>query len=163
MLLRHTRRLSITTLIFMIGLASIGGAINDDPALVLYLSFEEGKGDKALDQSANKIEGVLKNGVEWTKDGKVGNAVSFKGTAHIEFPEIKVLDIINEITIEGWIFPLAVQGDSNLFGRRTPANQGGYTMQWTAGKIETWIHIGGWQGTSMCVAQCPDKSTRLSK
>lgn len=143
-----TRLLSFMTLILIIGFASIGDAINKDPALVLYLPFDEGKGDKTVDQSGNKIEGALKNGVEWTKDGKIGNAVSFKGAiAHIEFPEVKVLDITNEITLEGWIFPIAVQGDSNLFGRRTPANQGGYTTQWTAGKIETWVHIGGWQGT----------------
>lgn len=148
MSIKQIRWLNFTMLVFIIGFASVSGAINRDAALVLYLPFEEGKGDKTVDQSDNKIEGVLKNGVEWTKDGKIGNAVSFKGAnTYIEFPEVKILDITDEITIEGWVFPIAVQGDSNLFGRRTPANQGGYTMQWTAGKIETWVHFGGWQGT----------------
>ena len=121
-------------------------ALNDDPALVLYLPFEEGQGNTTLDQSGSGLEGQI-NGAEWTRDGRVGNALTFQGAANVEVPEVPELDITEGITLQAWVFPLAVQGDSNLFGRRNAANQGGYTMQWTAGKIETWVHIGGWQGT----------------
>ena len=142
----HFMLFSLWLFALTIGFAFVSYAINDDPDLVLYLPFEEGKGDKTVDQSGNKIEGII-NGAEWTNDGKIGKALSFAGFAHVEFPELPVLDITDAITIEGWILPENVQGDSNLFGRRNAANQGGYTMQWTAGKIETWVHIGGWQGT----------------
>jgi hypothetical protein len=145
-MLMQKQIITVMGALILLGFVSMAEALNDDPSLMLYLPFEEGKGDVTVDQSGNGIEGVLK-GAEWTKDGKIGNALSFQGAAHVEFPEVPELNITKAITLEAWIFPLNVQGDSNLFGRRTPANQGGYTMQWTAGKIETWVHIGGWQGT----------------
>ena len=50
-----------------------------------------------------------------------------------------------------WIFPLVSQHDSNVMGRRTAGNAGGYCMQWSgfgnAAKIETWIGLPGWKGT----------------
>ena len=126
---------------------SIGKAIRDD-ALVLYCSFSEGAGDKVNDESGNNLQGEIKGGAKWAKAGKVGSAIAFSAAAQsVEFPAEKILNITKGITMEGWINPDAVQGDSDLWGRRTSANQGGYCMQWTNGMIETWIHKGGWQGT----------------
>ncbi|MBM3237270.1 LamG domain-containing protein [Candidatus Poribacteria bacterium] len=134
-------------MVSMIMFPLLGEAINDN-SLVLYLSFEENQGDKTKDQSETGTTGSLKNDVKWTKDGKYGNALSFAGAnQYVEVPNVPQLDITKEITMEAWIYPIEVQGDSSLYGRRNSANQGGYCMQWTAGKIETWIHIGGWQGT----------------
>lgn len=126
---------------------SLGEAIKDK-SLVLYLPFEENQGDKTKDQSESGLVGSLKNDVKWTKDGKYGNALSFAGAnQYVEVPNVPQLDITKEITMEAWIYPIEVQGDSSLYGRRNSANTGGYCMQWTAGKIETWIYIGTWNGT----------------
>lgn len=119
----------------------------EDETLVLYLPFEEGKGEITKDQSQTGLEGSLNNGVKWTEEGKVGNALVFERDGYVEIPASDVLNIVNEITMEAWILPDGVQADSDLYGRRTSGNVGGYCMQWTNGMIETWIHIGGWQGT----------------
>jgi len=134
-------------MVSMIIFPSIGKAIRDD-ALVLYCSFSEGAGDKVNDESGNGLQGEIKGGAKWAKAGKVGSAIAFSAAAQsVEFPAEEILNITKEITMEGWINPDAVQGDSDLWGRRTSGNQGGYCMQWTNGMIETWIHKGGWQGT----------------
>ncbi len=142
------KKMILTALmVSMIIFPSLGEAIKDK-SLVLYLSFEENKGDKTEDQSESGLTGSLKNNVKWTKDGQYGNALSFAGAdQYVEVPDVPELDITKEITMEAWIYPIEVQGDSSLYGRRNSANQGGYCMQWTNGMIETWIHIGGWQGT----------------
>jgi len=138
----------LTILMVSLFMLPYTGKAIDDKSLVLYLSFEEGKGDTTKDQSGNSFTGSLKNGVKWTKDGKFGNAISFEGAnQYVEVPNVPQLDITKEITMEAWIYPVEVQGDSSLYGRRNSANTGGYCMQWTAGKIETWIYIGGWNGT----------------
>lgn len=140
------KTLTLTLLFVFSVFYSISYAI-DDPALIFYCPFEEGSGDSVKDVRSNLV-GKFRGGAKWTTKGKVGKAIEFTdATSSIEFPEDPILDITEAITMEAWILPNAVQGDSALMGRRTAANAGGYCMQWTAGKIETWIHIGGWQGT----------------
>jgi len=51
-----------------------------DPALVLYMPFEEGSGAKTRDVSGNGNEGSLMGGIKWTNDGKFGKALEFNGT-----------------------------------------------------------------------------------
>ena len=127
-------------------------AINDDKDLMLYLPFDEGKGDTAMDASGNDLEAVL-HGATWSEDGKIGGCVHLSDTQqYVEIESVPELDITEEITIAAWFLPEQNQGDSNLMGRRTPGNVGGYVLQWSsqftgAPQIETWIHIGGFQGT----------------
>ncbi len=47
-----------------------------DDSLVLYLTFDEGKGKEASDSSKYGNKGTLEGGTEW-KAGKYGKAVSF--------------------------------------------------------------------------------------
>lgn len=119
----------------------------DDAHLVLYVPFEEGSGAVVKDLSPTKAEGKIVGDVKWTKTGKFGGAAIFGGSAHVEFPENPALDITKQITMTGWILPIDAPADTSLWGRRTSANRGGYCMQWTAGKVETWLHFGGWKGT----------------
>ncbi len=149
------KALALALLFMFSTLYSVGYAI-DDPALILYCPFEEGGGDSTKDVKSNMV-GKFNGGVKWTNKGKFGKAIEFTDAgSSIEFPEDAKMDITEAITMEAWILPNAVQADSALMGRRTSANAGGYCMQWTNGKIETWIHIGGWQGTR-------DKQTIIPK
>lgn len=116
-----------------------------DAALVLYCPFEEGSGNTTKDQASGLV-GTLSE-VKWTPDGKISGGVEFSGAAFIEFPKDKVLDITDEVTMEAWVKPGEVLADSGIMGRRTQPNVGGYCMQWTNAMFETWIYIGGWQGT----------------
>ena len=127
-------------------------ALNDDKALMLYFTFDEDDGGKVKDVSGNNIEGTLEGAV-WSKNGKIGGAVHLEDSEKfVEVDAVPELDITDELTIQGWFFPEESQGDSNLMGRRSAANVGGYCLQWSAQftgapQIETWINIGGWQGS----------------
>lgn len=127
-------------------------ALNDDKDLMLYLPFDEGQGEKSMDASGNELEAML-HGATWSKDGKIGGCIHLPDSGkYVEIASVPELDITDEITIAAWFLPEQDQGDSNLMGRRTPANVGGYVLQWSsqftgAPQIETWIHIGGFQGT----------------
>ena len=127
-------------------------AINDDDALMLYFTFDKDDGGKVTDVSGNNIEGTFEGAV-WSKDGKIGGAVHLEDSGQfVEVDAVPELDITNELTIQAWYFPEESQGDSNLMGRRSSANVGGYCLQWSAQftgapQIETWINIGGWQGS----------------
>jgi hypothetical protein len=144
-------RASFLTLVFIFTLVPASWAIEDD-ALVFYLPFEEGSGDITVDQSGNNIEGEL-NGAKWSNEGRFGGCIHLDAdTSYVEFPAAPELDITDQITIEFWILPEQSQGDSNILGRRSAANVGGYCVQWSAQftgepMIETWLNIGGWQGT----------------
>lgn len=145
-------KFTIVLLLSIICLSPIAWGINDDKDLMLYLPFDEGQGEKAMDASGNDLEAML-HGATWSKEGKIGGCVHITDTEkYVEIESVPELDITSEITIEAWFLPEENQGDSNLMGRRTPANVGGYVLQWSsqftgAPQIETWIHIGGFQGT----------------
>ena len=143
----------ITVLSFIVLILTVNAwALNDDKALMLYFTFDEDNGGKVKDVSGNNIEGTLEGAV-WSKDGKIGGAVHLEGIdKFVEVDAVPELDINDELTIQGWFFPEESQGDSNLMGRRSSANVGGYCLQWSAQftgapQIETWINIGGWQGS----------------
>mgnify|MGYP000934524348 CR=1 FL=1 len=144
--------LSLILLVLLTSIVPLAQALNDDPALKLYFTFDEGEGNKAEDQSQSGLKGLLMDGAKFVKDGKFGGAVEF-GAAEckVVVDAAKELDITKEVTMAAWIFPLENQNDSNVIGLRTAGNAGGYCMQWSgfgnAAKIETWIGLPGWKGT----------------
>jgi len=139
----------------MAGAVSAAWALDTDD-LVLYAPMDEGAGDTVADLSPTGDTGDMLGAAAWTPDGKVGGAIEFSGDARVEFAENPALNITDELTMVGWIMPTEAPADTNLFGRRNAANQGGYTMQWTANKVEVWVHFGGWTGTRGQQALVPD-------
>ena len=146
-------KLVTTVLLIALSLSINAWAINDDKALMMYLPFDEGNGNKAKDASGNNLEATL-NGATWSKDGKIDGCIHLANTEQfVEVASVPELDITDELTIQAWFFPEQDQGDSNLMGRRTAGNTGGYCLQWSsnptgAPQIETWMNVGGgWQGS----------------
>lgn len=145
-------KLIIFLLLIAFSLSVNAWALNGDKALMLYFTFDEDNGGKVKDVSGNNIEGTFEGAV-WSKDGKIGGAVHLEDSEKfVEVDAVPELDITDELTIQAWFFPEESQGDSNLMGRRSSANVGGYCLQWSAQftgapQIETWINIGGWQGS----------------
>ena len=88
--------LAIMLLIWLMVWQNSFAVLDDD--LVLYLPFDEGKGDSAKDISKHKNNGTLHK-VEWAK-GKYGTAVEFSGKkgGWVEVPDAPSLDITDEIT-----------------------------------------------------------------
>jgi len=154
-------KFTIFLLIITLSINVCAYALNDDKDLMLYLPFDEGKGEMAMDASGNDLEAVL-HGAAWSNDGKIGSCVHIADTEkYVEIDSVPELDITKELTIQAWFLPEQNQGDSNLMGRRTPGNQGGYVLQWSsqftgAPQIETWIDIGGFKGTRNMQTIKPD-------
>jgi len=149
--MKYQFMLSLILLILLTSIAPLTQALND-PALMLYFTFDEGKGTEATGESENKIKGTLKGKAKFVKDGKYGGAVLLEDTdSQVIVPAVSHLDITEAITMEAWIFPTEKQNDSSILGRRTAANAGGYCIQWSGfgknSKVETWIGLPGWQGT----------------
>ena len=76
-------------------------------ALALYLDFEEGAGDTAMDGSKHGNNGTL-HMAEWAA-GKYGKGISLSGAAGgwVEVPDAPSLDIADEITLMAWVYPTA--------------------------------------------------------
>ena len=74
---------SIITLFSIIALSlSVNTwALNDDDALMLYFTFDEGDVGKVTDVSGNSHEGTFEGAV-WSKDGKIGGAVHLEDSEH---------------------------------------------------------------------------------
>ena len=64
----------LTLLVLLTSIAPLTQALND-PALMLYFTFDEGKGGETTGESENKIKGTLKGKAKFVKDGKYGGAV----------------------------------------------------------------------------------------
>ena len=103
--------LIIFLITFGVGLLSLESyALNDDPALKLYFTFDEGQGDTAKDHSQSKLKGKLTGNAKFIKDGKFGGALSLEDTdCLVQVPASDELDITKSIT--------------------TAANKGGYCLQ----------------------------------
>ncbi len=76
-------------------------AVDPDKDLLIYLPFDEGKGNTAEDVSPNGFVGDVKN-AKWV-EGVVGQALQFKGGS-VNFDPLKI-DQPKEMTIEFWFKP----------------------------------------------------------
>jgi hypothetical protein len=77
----------------------------DKTGLVLYLRFDEGKGETARDASGKGNNGQLQGKVEWV-DGKWGKAARISDDAANNMVVVKddnTLDITGEMTIAMWV------------------------------------------------------------
>ena len=76
----------------------------DDKSLVLYLSFDEGKGDIAKDSSKHGHDGTLINNPKWV-GGKFGKALEFDGNkeTHVKVPITDALQLREEFSAAFWV------------------------------------------------------------
>ncbi len=97
---------SIVMLLFSYDVMAI-----QDKSLVMYLPFEEGKGNETKDISGNNNSGKI-SGAQWINEGKVGKALYFDGkTSYVEVDDSKSLNMTDAITIEVWIYAMSHPGD----------------------------------------------------
>ncbi|MBU1246073.1 MAG: LamG domain-containing protein [Nanoarchaeota archaeon] len=84
-----------------------------DEHTVAYWKFDEGSGTSASDSTGNGNDGILMDmdDTNWV-DGKFGTALSFNGIDEfVDCGDDDSLDLIDEITIEAWVYPTAVAVD----------------------------------------------------
>ena len=76
----------------------------DDKSIVLYLSFDEGTGSKAVDGSVHGHDGELIKDPAWV-DGQFGKALAFDGTKgqHVMVPINDTLQLREKFSIAFWV------------------------------------------------------------
>lgn len=129
--------------IFLLCFQNAGHAF--DKSLVLYLPFEEGKGDIAHDISGNENHGDI-NKTEWVKEGKYDSALNFTGApdSYVRIKRSKSLIPKDQITLEAWVFPTKVEGNNNIICNTESA---GHNMRFEGGKLIAYIHVAGGYAT----------------
>jgi hypothetical protein len=130
----------ITALFLFVPLAMAG--LTD--GLILYMPFDEGKGNVANDLSENHFVGDI-NGATWVA-GKFGSALSFDGKGN--FVEIKFADAFNikeGITMAAWVTAnLPFSPEWRIIMNAKKSAQGPWGIQSRAiGNVETFYDVGG--------------------
>lgn len=92
-------------------------------SLVLYFPFDEIKGDTVSDQSGNGFSGKIIGGVEFTKNGKYGGALSFDGaTGLVRVEDDDRLDLEGDFTVMAWAYPTIVDGGFRWIADKSNTN-----------------------------------------
>jgi len=111
-------------------------AMKEDPSLVGYWSFNEGKGTIIYDQSGKNNNGTLYLGSSGNTDpskawspGISGTALSFDGSDdYVDAGSGASLNIGNAITMEAWIYPKAGTEEYFITRRNSAGNQDRYRL-----------------------------------
>ena len=130
----------ITACIFTFSFVS--EAIEDD-AMVLYFSFDEGKGKDVEDLSGKDNHGTLEGDAKWEKNGKINSGVFFneqiqKGVVAVEASDS--LTITKSLTIEVWVYPESIGDYRNVRGQAGPHT---YYLSIHQGRPSVWLGCGG--------------------
>ena len=134
--------LYILSVTFIFAFLFVTGAIEDD-AMVLYFSFDEGKGKDVEDLSGKKNHGTLEGDAKWEKNGKINSGVFFneqiqKGVVAVEASDS--LTITKSLTIEVWVYPESVGDYRNVRGQAGPHT---YYLSIHQGRPSVWLGCGG--------------------
>lgn len=116
----------------------------DSSNLVAYWSFNKGAGDSVTDESGNGFDGKV-IGAEWSKEGKMGNAMDFNGTtAYIEVASDPGLDPDKDSwTVELWMKRFDNASDWHKILTKYPCcNYQGYRLGLYNGNIHVIFGIG---------------------
>jgi hypothetical protein len=90
--------------LFVAGILTTSSYARIDPETVVGMwSFDEGKDDVTADSSANKNDGTLVNGPEWT-EGQFGEAIQFDGADdYVDVGNADNLSITGDFTFSLWV------------------------------------------------------------
>lgn len=102
------------TLGAVLALCTTTDAIRDDPALVIYYSFDEDEKEVA-DDSGNGFDAEI-SAADWSKDGKFGGAMEFDGASSAvkspqEIPGLTDGEL-TAMTVEHWVMLNALTGET---------------------------------------------------
>lgn len=127
---------------FIFTLPLVSSAIKDN-AMVLYLSFDEGKGKDVEDLSGKGNDGTLEGDVKWMQNGKIKSAVFFNEQVQQGVVAVKAsnsLAITKSLTMEVWVYPESIGDYRNVRGQADPHT---YYLSIHQGKPSVWIGSGG--------------------
>jgi hypothetical protein len=126
MMSRHTTVAVVLTvaLALAVGVAAYAAV---DPALVVYLPFDENAGDKAMDASGMNNNAAFKGATKWG-EGKYGSGIALTAKAHLEVPHHDSLNL-QSMTLMAWVRLLKDTGDHQSMAEKGSAwKEGEYNL-----------------------------------
>lgn len=137
--------------VFLLTPMAMGAKLRDD-TVVLYLPFDEGKGDEVKDLSKSGKTGVLgskgKKNPEWV-DGKFGKALEFDGeTSFVQIddtPDFSFAGDPGTMTLAAWVKVIKTATDKHDQNRQ-PIVMKGNSGQW---EYALYIYDGAMAGMSV--------------
>lgn len=95
--------LILVSMVILLFFLSVAATAALDKDIVLYLPFDEGGGNKVVDQSDNGNDGTIQGNPAWV-EGKSGKALEFNGIDDfVEVPNSSTLNITGTVTILAWV------------------------------------------------------------
>ena len=138
-----------------------GGGSNNTNAtwpLVALWHFDENSGTTTADASGNGNTGALENGVAWTNESILGNALHFDGIDdRLSTIHTQSIDLTHNISIEAWVKRVS-NANGTIVSRNGPfylaiydnkIRGGIYTNDWTEISGTTDLQIGAWYKLKM--------------
>lgn len=130
----------------------------DDKSLVLYLSFDEGKGATAQDNSMHGHDGDIIKNPAWVDGQFGGKALEFDGTKgqHVKVPINDTLQLREKFTIAFWV----KRGATQISAWNYMVSAG--TLVWAtifnrdSGKTYLWSKAPGWAQKAITTENQPD-------
>lgn len=109
--------------IWIIGLMlySAGSLMAQDKSVVLYLPFDENKGNVTKDISGNGNDAEFRGKPKWAPAGKFGSAIEFGTGNFLEVKNHPSLQLTTAMTIEIWSKILGDTGDNQSGVEKEPA------------------------------------------
>lgn len=111
--------------------------------MVLYLSFDKGKGKVVEDLSGKGNSGTFEGDVKWMVNGKINSAVYFDEQPQQGVVAVKAsnsLAIKQDLTMEVWVYPQSTGDYRNIRGQAKPHT---YYLSIHQGKPSVWIGSAG--------------------
>lgn len=99
-----SRRLGLPLAAIVIVACSAGlvAALPSSSQLVAHWSFDQSSGTTLTDNSGNGHSGTISGTPTWTA-GKIGNALTFKGTDNVVLGNITQVNNVGQVTLATWI------------------------------------------------------------
>ena len=133
-----TRILTTIALLLFLGLNCF--AAFEEETVLLYL-FDEETADEATDLSEFENHGEITD-AEWTKDGKLGGALSFDGASSlIEVPHHdSLVPGGDKLTIEAWFKPASFPAGHPPIARKGSVAESGWGFDTPGGRIRGFVY-----------------------
>ena len=109
--------------------------------LVASYSFNAGSGTTLADGSGNANNGAI-SGATWSTSGKFGSALSFDGVNDlVTVNDAASLDLTNAMTLEAWVFPVALGATWRTVVLKEQPNQLVYALYASEGSSRASGHV----------------------
>ena len=89
--------------------------------LVLYYAFDKDEGDKVTDKSGHGNDGKVRGAI-WSRNGKVGGAMSFDGQASIDLGNLHAVENQYSLSWGAWVYPTG-SGLYGIMGKTESGNE----------------------------------------